>query len=49
VGGLPEVVVDSETGFLHEVGDVSGMAQSGFACCEIARSTKECRPRLGRW
>jgi len=28
VGGLPEVVVDGETGFLHEVGDVSGMAQS---------------------
>lgn len=28
VGGLPEVVLDGETGLLHAVGDVSGMARS---------------------
>jgi N-acetyl-alpha-D-glucosaminyl L-malate synthase BshA len=31
-GGLPEVVVDGETGFLLPVGDVSGMAQK---CIEL--------------
>jgi len=30
VGGLPEVVVDGENGFLHEVGDVEGMAASAL-------------------
>jgi N-acetyl-alpha-D-glucosaminyl L-malate synthase BshA len=30
VGGLPEVVVDGETGFLHEVGDLAAMAQSAL-------------------
>jgi N-acetyl-alpha-D-glucosaminyl L-malate synthase BshA len=29
VGGLPEVVVHGETGFLREVGDVSGLADDG--------------------
>jgi len=29
-GGLPEVVVDGETGFLHQVGDVEGMARSAL-------------------
>ncbi len=28
VGGLPEVIVHGECGFLHPVGDVAGMAQS---------------------
>jgi len=28
VGGVPEVVVDGETGFLHDVGDIDGMARS---------------------
>ncbi len=28
-GGLPEVVVDGETGFLRPVGDVEGMAAGG--------------------
>ncbi len=28
VGGVPEVVVDGETGLLHEVGDVDGMTAS---------------------
>lgn len=27
VGGIPEVVVDGETGFLYEVGDVDGMSK----------------------
>jgi L-malate glycosyltransferase len=31
VGGLPEVVVDGETGFLCEVGDVDGMAEAGVS------------------
>jgi N-acetyl-alpha-D-glucosaminyl L-malate synthase BshA len=30
VGGLPEVVVDGENGFMHEVGDVEGMAASAL-------------------
>jgi len=30
VGGMPEVVVDGETGFLHDVGDVSSMARSAI-------------------
>lgn len=30
VGGLPEVVIDGENGFLHEVGDVEGMAASAL-------------------
>ena len=30
-GGLPEVVVDGETGFLREVGDVDGLAEAGAA------------------
>ena len=29
-GGLPEVVVDGETGYLLEVGDVAGMAERGI-------------------
>ncbi len=33
VGGLPEVVVDGETGFLHPVGDVAAMAASAAAIC----------------
>lgn len=28
IGGIPEVVVDGETGFLHDVGDVDAMAAS---------------------
>ena len=28
VGGVPEVMVDGETGFLHPVGDIEGMAAS---------------------
>jgi glycosyltransferase involved in cell wall biosynthesis len=28
VGGVPEVMVDGETGYLHAVGDVEGMAAS---------------------
>ena len=31
VGGLPEVVVDGETGFLRPVGDVEGMAAAALA------------------
>jgi N-acetyl-alpha-D-glucosaminyl L-malate synthase BshA len=30
VGGLPEVVIHGENGFLHEVGDVEGMAESAL-------------------
>ena len=30
VGGLPEVVIDGENGFLHEIGDVEGMANSAL-------------------
>jgi glycosyltransferase involved in cell wall biosynthesis len=29
-GGLPEVVIDGETGFLCEVGDVDAMAAAGI-------------------
>jgi len=28
VGGLPEVVIDGEQGFLHRVGDIAGMVGS---------------------
>jgi glycosyltransferase involved in cell wall biosynthesis len=31
VGGLPEVVVHGETGFLRDVGDVAGLADDGAA------------------
>jgi glycosyltransferase involved in cell wall biosynthesis len=31
VGGLPEVVVSGETGFLRAVGDVAGLADDGAA------------------
>ena len=34
VGGLPEVVVDGETGFLLPVGDVEGMAQKALLLLE---------------
>jgi L-malate glycosyltransferase len=30
VGGLPEVVIHGENGFLHEIGDVEGMAASAL-------------------
>ena len=30
-GGLPEVIESGTTGFLHPVGDVEGMAESGMA------------------
>jgi N-acetyl-alpha-D-glucosaminyl L-malate synthase BshA len=30
VGGLPEVIVDGETGFLRPVGDVAGMAEAAI-------------------
>jgi N-acetyl-alpha-D-glucosaminyl L-malate synthase BshA len=30
VGGLPEVVIDGENGFLHPIGDVEGMAASAL-------------------
>jgi N-acetyl-alpha-D-glucosaminyl L-malate synthase BshA len=33
-GGLPEVVVDGETGFLRPVGDVDGMARAGLELLE---------------
>ena len=33
-GGLPEVVVDGETGYLRPVGDVDGMAQAGLRLLE---------------
>jgi glycosyltransferase involved in cell wall biosynthesis len=29
-GGLPEVVIDGETGFLCEIGDVDAMAAAGI-------------------
>ena len=41
VGGIPEVVVDGETGFLHEFGDVDAMAASLdqlAASSELART-----------
>jgi glycosyltransferase involved in cell wall biosynthesis len=31
VGGLPEVIEDGVTGFLHQVDDVDGMAASGVS------------------
>ncbi len=34
VGGLPEVVVDGENGFLREVGDVEGMAEAAISLLE---------------
>lgn len=43
VGGLPEVVTDGRTGFLVEVGDISGF---GARLQELAQS-KELRARLG--
>lgn len=33
-GGLPEVVVDGETGFLRPVGDVEGMAEAALSLLE---------------
>jgi N-acetyl-alpha-D-glucosaminyl L-malate synthase BshA len=44
VGGLPEVVADGETGFLHEVGDVDAMAESAI---RLLRDD-DLRERFGR-
>jgi L-malate glycosyltransferase len=44
VGGLPEVVLEGETGFLFEVGDVQGMAE---AAVRVLNDTQE-RERIGR-
>lgn len=44
VGGVPEVVKDGETGFLHEVGDVAGMAASAARLVTDAELAK----RIGR-
>lgn len=43
-GGLPEVVVDGETGFLCAVGDVDGMAEAAMRLL----SDEELRRRLGQ-
>jgi glycosyltransferase involved in cell wall biosynthesis len=43
-GGLPEVVVEGETGYLLEVGDVAGMAARGI---EILRDDA-LRHRMGK-
>jgi glycosyltransferase involved in cell wall biosynthesis len=43
VGGIPEVVVDGETGFLVEPGDAAGLASRIGLLCEDA----EVRARLG--
>jgi N-acetyl-alpha-D-glucosaminyl L-malate synthase BshA len=43
-GGLPEVVVDGETGFLCAVGDVDGMAEAAMRLL----ADEELRQRLGR-
>jgi N-acetyl-alpha-D-glucosaminyl L-malate synthase BshA len=43
VGGLPEVVVDGETGYLRPVGDVAGMAD---AALELL-ADEELRKRMG--
>jgi L-malate glycosyltransferase len=43
-GGLPEVVVDGETGFLCEVGDVDGMAAAAMRLL----ADEDLRRRLGR-
>jgi glycosyltransferase involved in cell wall biosynthesis len=42
-GGLPEVVLDGETGFLFDVGNVGGMAESA---ARLLRAPDE-RARLG--
>jgi len=44
VGGLPEVVLDGETGFLAEVGDVQAMADSAVHLLQ----DDELRERFGR-
>jgi N-acetyl-alpha-D-glucosaminyl L-malate synthase BshA len=36
-GGLPEVVVDGETGYLRPVGDTEGMARMGIALLQDAQ------------
>ncbi len=48
VGGLPEVVVDGETGFLREVGDIDGLADAAVALLrdeprhrEMSRAARE--------
>ena len=38
VGGLPELVLHGETGYLHSVNDLEGMAQGGL---QILRDGKE--------
>ncbi|MFZ2491404.1 MAG: N-acetyl-alpha-D-glucosaminyl L-malate synthase BshA [Thermoanaerobaculia bacterium] len=43
-GGLPEVVIDGETGYLLEIGDVAGMAERAI---EIL-ANDELRTRMGR-
>ncbi len=44
VGGIPEVVDDTEAGYLFEIGDVAGMADAAIRILE----DKEERERLGR-
>ncbi len=53
VGGLPEVVVDGETGFLRGVGDVGGLADAGASLLQdptryeaMARASRERAIRL---
>lgn len=52
VGGVPEVVVDGEIGFLHEVGDISGMARSALRLLQDAslyeRMSSAARARVER-
>jgi N-acetyl-alpha-D-glucosaminyl L-malate synthase BshA len=43
VGGVPEVVLDGATGFLHAVGDVEAMAASALRLC----ADVDLRARLG--
>lgn len=40
VGGVPEVILDGETGFLHPVGDTAGMAESVIRLLENPHTSK---------
>jgi glycosyltransferase involved in cell wall biosynthesis len=43
-GGMPEVVIDGESGYLFDVGDIDAMAQ----CAIEILSDDELRRKLGR-
>jgi glycosyltransferase involved in cell wall biosynthesis len=48
VGGVPEVIEDGVTGFLHDVNDLHGMARSAVTLLE-APERRRVMGRAARW